>query len=317
MTGSGGVRQDAARAARWPPSCSSSSRAASGSWNSRAWPTQRHGVGSRWPRWGRITIAGLQPVEQLIAALADEPTLLVLDNCEHLLEPCAALAAALLAQHAAVTRDLRRRGEPLGVPGEVTWRVALAVGAAARDGRCGLAARAVRRSPTVHRPSPPGAPDLCGVRRKRTGHRADLLSARRHTARAGVGGRALPADVGGANRDGARRSVPSPDRRCAHRARLDNRRSRRSGRLELRPAGRDRASPVPSTRRVRRELPDGRGRARRGGPRRRRPGDGVRRAEPAGRQEPGHHRGATRRRAALPPARDATGLRDRASPCRR
>ena len=67
-------------------------------------------------------VPGLQPVEQLIAALAEEPTLLVLDNCEHLLEPCAALTAALLAQHAAVN-VLATAREPLGVPGEVTWRV--------------------------------------------------------------------------------------------------------------------------------------------------------------------------------------------------
>ena len=46
----------------------------------------------------------------------------MLDNCEHLLEPCAALTAALLAQHAAVN-VLATAREQLGVPGEVTWRV--------------------------------------------------------------------------------------------------------------------------------------------------------------------------------------------------
>ena len=71
---------------------------------------------------GAHHVPGLQPVEQLIAALAEERTLLVLDNCEHLLEPCAALTAALLAQHAAVN-VLATAREPLGVPGEVTWRV--------------------------------------------------------------------------------------------------------------------------------------------------------------------------------------------------
>ena len=75
---------------------------------------------------------GLQPVEQVIAALADERTLLVLDNCEHLLEPCAVLTAGLVAQHAAVNVIATAR-EPLGVPGEVTWRVAIAVGAARPD----------------------------------------------------------------------------------------------------------------------------------------------------------------------------------------
>ena len=71
---------------------------------------------------GAHHVPGLQTVEQLIAALAEEPTLLVLDNCEHLLEPCAVLTAALLAQHAAVN-VLATAREPLGVPGEVTWRV--------------------------------------------------------------------------------------------------------------------------------------------------------------------------------------------------
>ena len=65
---------------------------------------------------------GLSPVEQLIATLPDDPTLLVLDNCEHLVEPCAEFAAALLAQHVAV-RVLATSREPLGVSGEVTWRV--------------------------------------------------------------------------------------------------------------------------------------------------------------------------------------------------
>ena len=71
---------------------------------------------------GAHQLPGLPPVEQVIAALAEERTLLVLDNCEHLLEPCAELAAALLAQHEAVNVITTTR-EPLGVPGEVTWRV--------------------------------------------------------------------------------------------------------------------------------------------------------------------------------------------------
>ncbi len=58
----------------------------------------------------------------MIAALADERTLLVLDNCEHLLEPCAALDGRALG----AARGRKRVGdtrEQLGVPGEVTWRV--------------------------------------------------------------------------------------------------------------------------------------------------------------------------------------------------
>jgi predicted ATPase/class 3 adenylate cyclase/DNA-binding CsgD family transcriptional regulator len=71
---------------------------------------------------GAHSVPGLQPVEQLIAAMSQERTLVVLDNCEHLVQPCAALAAGLLEQHAAVS-VLATAREPLGVPGEVTWQV--------------------------------------------------------------------------------------------------------------------------------------------------------------------------------------------------
>ena len=71
---------------------------------------------------GAHEVAGLEPVEQLDATLPHQPTLLVLDNCEHLVEPCARLTAGLLAQHGSV-KVLATSREPLGVPGEVTWRV--------------------------------------------------------------------------------------------------------------------------------------------------------------------------------------------------
>jgi predicted ATPase/class 3 adenylate cyclase/DNA-binding CsgD family transcriptional regulator len=71
---------------------------------------------------GAHSVPGLSPSEQLIATLPQEPTLLVLDNCEHVVESCASLAADLLAHHSAVT-VLATAREPLGVPGEVTWRV--------------------------------------------------------------------------------------------------------------------------------------------------------------------------------------------------
>ncbi len=57
------------------------------------------------------------------AALADEPTVVVLDNCEHLLDRCAAFAADLLAG-AATVRVLATSRERLGVPGEQVHPVA-------------------------------------------------------------------------------------------------------------------------------------------------------------------------------------------------
>ncbi|MGZ4277412.1 MAG: BTAD domain-containing putative transcriptional regulator [Solirubrobacteraceae bacterium] len=61
-------------------------------------------------------------LEALAAHLAPNDALLVLDNCEHLAEACAALAEGLLAR-APRLRILATSREPLRCPGEVTWRV--------------------------------------------------------------------------------------------------------------------------------------------------------------------------------------------------
>jgi predicted ATPase/class 3 adenylate cyclase/DNA-binding CsgD family transcriptional regulator len=65
---------------------------------------------------------GMPLVELLARGLGDEPSLLVLDNCEHLIDGCAELTAGLLAANPAVS-VLATSREPLGVPGEVSWRV--------------------------------------------------------------------------------------------------------------------------------------------------------------------------------------------------
>jgi predicted ATPase/DNA-binding SARP family transcriptional activator len=59
---------------------------------------------------------------RLVAALERHRTLLVLDNCEHLAGPVAALAERLLAACPGV-RVLATSREPLRVPGEVRWPV--------------------------------------------------------------------------------------------------------------------------------------------------------------------------------------------------
>ena len=67
--------------------------------------------------------AGDVPVlEALIYRLRSAELLLVLDNCEHLLEACAALAGALL-RAAPGLRVLATSREPMGIPGEVTYPV--------------------------------------------------------------------------------------------------------------------------------------------------------------------------------------------------
>jgi predicted ATPase len=59
---------------------------------------------------------------ELAAAIGTRELLLVLDNCEHLIRPCAEVADELL-RTCPQLRILATSREPLGVPGEVTWRV--------------------------------------------------------------------------------------------------------------------------------------------------------------------------------------------------
>ncbi|MEU9123684.1 BTAD domain-containing putative transcriptional regulator [Streptomyces sp. NPDC048506] len=62
------------------------------------------------------------PVDRLIAALSDRMLLLVLDNCEHVVDEVAALAARLLAICPRL-RVLATSREPLGLTGENLWQV--------------------------------------------------------------------------------------------------------------------------------------------------------------------------------------------------
>ena len=61
-------------------------------------------------------------MDTLLRFVGDRRMLVVLDNCEHLLDACAALVVALLGGCPALT-VLATSREPIGVPGEVTWRV--------------------------------------------------------------------------------------------------------------------------------------------------------------------------------------------------
>lgn len=68
---------------------------------------------------GRSTI---DPTESLRRYLADRDLLLVIDNCEHVVEACAQLAASLLGSCAGL-RILATSRESLGVSGETVWRL--------------------------------------------------------------------------------------------------------------------------------------------------------------------------------------------------
>jgi non-specific serine/threonine protein kinase len=65
---------------------------------------------------------GAAPIDTLVDALRTEALLIVLDNCEHVLDAAAALAESLLRTCPGV-RILATSREALGSAGEVTWRV--------------------------------------------------------------------------------------------------------------------------------------------------------------------------------------------------
>jgi predicted ATPase/DNA-binding SARP family transcriptional activator/DNA-binding CsgD family transcriptional regulator len=65
---------------------------------------------------------GLSPTEVIAAALQGCETLLLLDNCEHLVGACAELAQTLLTA-CPILRILATSREPLDSPAELTWRV--------------------------------------------------------------------------------------------------------------------------------------------------------------------------------------------------
>ncbi|MFE3446577.1 BTAD domain-containing putative transcriptional regulator [Nocardia sp. NPDC059180] len=64
-----------------------------------------------------------EPVDRLIAAIRDRETLLILDNCEHVIEAAAAFAHRVLGECTRL-RILATSREPLGITGEALWPVA-------------------------------------------------------------------------------------------------------------------------------------------------------------------------------------------------
>ena len=75
------------------------------------------GGGARRPRAARPP-----PLRNLVQAFWDRSVLVVLDNCEYLLERCAELAEAV-GRDCPLVRFVATSREPLGVEGEHVWRV--------------------------------------------------------------------------------------------------------------------------------------------------------------------------------------------------
>jgi predicted ATPase/DNA-binding SARP family transcriptional activator len=63
-----------------------------------------------------------EPTDRLIAAIRERETLLILDNCEHVIESAAAFAHRVLGECRRL-RILATSREPLGITGEALWRV--------------------------------------------------------------------------------------------------------------------------------------------------------------------------------------------------
>jgi predicted ATPase len=63
-----------------------------------------------------------EPADRLIAAIRERETLLILDNCEHVIESAAVLAHRLLGECRRL-RILATSREPLGITGEALWAV--------------------------------------------------------------------------------------------------------------------------------------------------------------------------------------------------
>ena len=74
------------------------------------------------PTRGAGAEASASHVERLVEYLGEKDVLLVLDNCEHLVEAAARLAGYLLARCSQL-RILATSREPLAIPGEVQWPI--------------------------------------------------------------------------------------------------------------------------------------------------------------------------------------------------
>jgi predicted ATPase/class 3 adenylate cyclase len=71
---------------------------------------------------GVVRSPDLQPGEQILSYLAGRDALLVIDNCEHLVDACSAMIGSLLTRCPGVA-VLATSQEPLGIAGELIWRL--------------------------------------------------------------------------------------------------------------------------------------------------------------------------------------------------
>ncbi len=155
------------------------------------------------------------PVENLVRALKGKQTLLVFDNCEHLVEPAARVISAILRgcsesqgpRFEPPRAGNRRRGD---LPGAVARRPGEMQASSASDALryaaiALFAERALPRQP------------ICVDRRERAGRRRHLPAARRHSAGDRAGRRAGEDAQPKTAARTARRAVPRAHRRRSQR----------------------------------------------------------------------------------------------------
>ncbi len=221
----GGHRQDAAGPGGRATAAAglhrrSVARRAGAALGSQRWcrSPSRSRSGSRCP-------AGAESPERVAAALGARRLLLVLDNCEHVIDAAAHMAEALLRAdpHARVLATSR---EPLRAPGEYVYRVAsLEVPREDADDR--EASAPDGRGQAVRRAGARGGRPLLAGRAQRGDHGRGLSTPRRDPAGDRAGGGPDRHARGGRARGPARRSVPAAHGGPPHGA---ARASRRCGR---------------------------------------------------------------------------------------
>ncbi len=200
--------------------------------------------------------AGRPVLEAVLKFVADRRLLVILDNCEHVVQACAELVRALLQAGPGVT-ILASSRERLHVSGECVLEVPALAGARGAARGVGAVRAGVRRGAAVSRSRARGAAVVRDHGRQCRECGRDLSPARRHPARHRARGRTRAEPERSANRAPPRRSLPSAHRRRSH-GDAAPAHVARAHRLELRPPDRARARGVPAACGVRRRL-DARG----------------------------------------------------------
>ena len=180
--------------------------------------------------------AGQTLTQTLTDFLRPKRLLLVLDNCEHLVKACATLVAILLRACPQI-KVLATSREPLGIGGELTYRVpslTLPDPKRKNDADGGIAV-AVRGGTSVHRAGAVRKARLRGHERQRSRTGAALLAAGRHSHGDRTGSGKNPFSACGTNQRQIRQSLPLADGGGPQRV-ASTTNAPRADRLELRPS---------------------------------------------------------------------------------